>query len=509
MHTAARLVAASWTALVLVASPAASAAPRAAIGERFPRAAPSEMGVDAEKLLGLFRYLAREQKAVQDILVVKGGKVVLEAHAWPHRADGKRQVYSVTKSVTSTLVGMAIADGAFRGTDERLTELFPGREMENLGERKQRMTLGDLLSMQSGLEWIERDDYVSQDDSRTYMLQSEDPTQYVLDRPMREEPGISFTYSTGDSQILGAALQARTGKTAEAYAREKLFGPMKITDVHWWKDRTGTSFGGFGLFLRPEDMAKLGQLFLDQGRWNGAQLVPAPWVAAATSQKARVAQQSEAAGYGYQWWLNRAGGFSARGLGGQYVYVIPALDLVVVFCSELANEDAGVPPLLMDLYVLPAARGGGSPRADEALREGVAAFERKPEPQPPALPASLGAIDGARYEWPGNTIVVTFPATGEVLVDWTFAGRSHPNRIGVDGVPRLSELEDVGPFPGKNAFFAVGGFDGEALTFRMSGLAGWPEHRFRLELGADELHLTMRDAFSGRVLLDQRAARVR
>ena len=203
---------------------------------------------------------------MDSVLVTRHGRIVLEASYAPFRAGLKHRVYSVTKSVVSTLVGMALGDGLLDTPDRRVVDFFADRTIANLDDAKKAITVRDLLDMTSGLTWQEG--LSGGAESYFAMERSPDWQQFILDHPMAAAPGTHFYYSSGNNHLLSAILSKVTGRSAHDYAREKLFGPLGIDDVLWRADPQGISGGGAGLYLQPRDMAKIGYLWLRGGVWK-------------------------------------------------------------------------------------------------------------------------------------------------------------------------------------------------------------------------------------------------
>jgi CubicO group peptidase (beta-lactamase class C family) len=201
------------------------------------------------------------------------------------------------------------------------------------------------------------------------MRQTGDWVQYMLDLPMAEEPGTHFEYCNGGSFLLSAILQETTGRTALEYAGERLFGPLGISDVTWLANPQGISVGWGEVRMRPHDMLKIGYLYLNEGRWEGEQIVPVEWVAASTRRHIDGTLQD---GYGYQWWIAEPDVYMALGYSGQYILVAPELDMVVVFTSQLAERDFYLPQQLFERYIRPAVK---SPDPLPENAEGVALLQ--------------------------------------------------------------------------------------------------------------------------------------
>ena len=312
---------------------------------------PEEQGMDASKLNALPDRIDSLGLAIESVVVVRNGYIVLEDYPrLPYDKDVPHIVHSVTKSFVSALIGIAIREGFLDGIDQRMVDLFPDRDIANLDSRKESVTLENILTMKVGLEWDEwryaytdpRNDYIK-------AIRSSDPVQYVLDVPMMEDPGVRWNYNGGTSHLLSALVSESTGQDTLAFAREHLFGPLGITDVKWDRDQHGIYYGGGGLYLTPRDMAKFGYLYLHNGNWDGKQVVPEDFVAEATKTHSIL---SGSRGYGYQsWWTYPQDGvYYAAGLLGQRIYVIPELDLVVVFTANMPENSQLEPSLRALLF---------------------------------------------------------------------------------------------------------------------------------------------------------------
>jgi CubicO group peptidase (beta-lactamase class C family) len=234
--------------------------------------------------------------------------------------------------------------------------------------------------MTTGLDC--RDSYLYGWHGLREMRSQDDWVQYVLDLPMVAEPGTSFEYCNGASYLLSAIVQESTGMTALEYAQENLFGPLGITDLAWPSSPQGISIGWGELWMKPQDLAKIGYLYLQDGRWAGRQVVPSDWVVASTAKRTDATLQG---GYGYQWWIDDSGRYyMALGYAGQFVFVLPELDMVVVFVSDLADRDFYVPQELLTEYILRAVRPHTSlpanPCGMEMLQAEVEALKKRNSP---------------------------------------------------------------------------------------------------------------------------------
>lgn len=283
--------------------------------------------MDAMVLDGARRYAFQPEKHTQGVVVVRHGVIVAEWYEDGRDAASFATSWSVAKSFTSALIGIAVDEGLLSGVGQRLADVFP----EWRGTSKEAITLRDVLWMSSGLAWDE--DYTPDDlsDIIQMIVSERDHVAYAASRPLAVEPGTRFNYSSGDTMLLSGLLEAVTGGTAEEYARRKLFEPIGMGPVEWWQDASGHTVTYCCLDTPTRELARFGLLYLHVGNWDGTQVVPREWVTASTSPSATYD------GYGYQWWLNGRTNdalpgdvFSAEGHDGQFVYVIPSRDLVVV-----------------------------------------------------------------------------------------------------------------------------------------------------------------------------------
>lgn len=273
--------------------------------------------------------------------------------------DVKHDLRSISKSVTALILGIAIGKGQIAGIDQAVLPLLP--EYSDLRTpEKDRITIRDLLTMSQGLAWNEDLPYSNPLNTEIQMDLAADPVRFTLSRPVETPPGAVFNYSGGSAMIIGRLLRKATGQPLDALARETLFTPLGITDFEWDPVASGEPAAASGLRLRPRDTAKIGQLVLDHGAWHGRQIVPADWIAAsiAPSINAR-----DLWFYGFQFWLGRSlvhgkevDWAAGVGYGGQRLFIVPALDLVVLVHAGLyhSSSQGQVPLSILNRFVLPA-----------------------------------------------------------------------------------------------------------------------------------------------------------
>jgi CubicO group peptidase (beta-lactamase class C family) len=288
-------------------------------------AAPEEFGLDAGLLAQAGDQLPFELPHHSALLVVRSGRLVFERYYGDQDADRPLNVRSVTKSMISALIGIALDEGLIVDLDQPLGELIPDRIPTNADPVTPTITVRHLLTMTAGWAWDIGADYFT-------VINSPDWAEMTLSLPVIYEPGTFYAYNTGGSHLLSVILQEVSGEKAVDFAEDRLLRYVGIERRPWVESPQGESSGGFGLFLTPREMAKLGYLFLREGRWDDRQLVPADYARAATSLQS-AGDATGLAAYGFQWWVTNVYGlpaYFALGYGSQYVYVVPDLDLIVV-----------------------------------------------------------------------------------------------------------------------------------------------------------------------------------
>jgi CubicO group peptidase (beta-lactamase class C family) len=325
---------------------------------RYPEAAAH--GMDAGALERAFSE-ARDIEGIRTLLVQREGVLIAEEYFHGSRPDSLYQVWSVTKSIVSVLTGIALDRGDLTGLDQTLAE-YLAPIVDSIPDDKGRITVRDLLTMTCGLEWHELDG----GDQYSTWIHSPDMIQYVIDLPWVSPPGRTFHYHTGCTHLLAVLVAEATGTPLLDFAREHLFGPVGIEESDWWTDEREYYTGGMGLYLRPADMVKLGELMLREGVWNGAPVIPADWVRASTAAQVSTGNAVPfGPEYGYLWWVGHDDGrdfYFANGYAGQFILVVPELDLVATATStwrgmtwnEAGAQWSAVISVIVD-GVLPAA----------------------------------------------------------------------------------------------------------------------------------------------------------
>jgi len=254
---------------------------------------------------------------------------------------------SVTKSITSILFGIALDLNEDYNVSNKAMPLLTGYDTDFLDKRKQNISIEDLLTMRSGLQWNEETDHNDTTNDCFRLESSDNWIEYVLSKPMDTIPGKSFVYNGGGTVLLGKIVRTITGKRIDDWAEEKLFEPLGITDYYWKETPDGEIDTEGGLYLKAEDLAKIGSLFLNKGKWNDNQIVSESWVTTSTSPQIKDVKPEwrRNMGYGYQWWIpeytndGKTSIYAANGYGGQYLMIAPEYHLIIVFNGWNINEE--------------------------------------------------------------------------------------------------------------------------------------------------------------------------
>lgn len=302
---------------------------------------PSGVGMNEAKIDAVYRDFFSEEHLplARSLLIIKDGQLVAEAYCNnPADRDRISNIKSATKSITSILTGIALDKKLLDSVNETVYQVIP--EYFDLNLEKRSITLDDVLTMQTGLDWN------NDKDTRPLITGKEKSSlSMVLDKDLVFKPGTDFLYTDGNPQLLSGMITARSGKSLADFANENLFGKMGINDFYWEQHPDGLNFGAVALYLRPRDFARFGLLCLQNGNFDGTQIVSAAWMQTAT--QAHTIGDSNIP-YGYYWWMRpEYGAYTAIGHGGQFVYVVPGANLAIVMTSDpYAGEYDGLATLL-------------------------------------------------------------------------------------------------------------------------------------------------------------------
>jgi len=359
-----------------------------------PRSAPEAQGIPSSAIAAFVKAVAGLHD-LHSFMLLRHGTVVAEGWWQPYRAERRHMLFSLSKSFTSTAVGLAVAEGRLSVADPLLS-LFPEAAPRKISPNLAAMQVRHLLSMSSGHD----------QDTTDRMIRARNPVKAFLALEVEHAPGTHFVYNSGASYVLAAIVQKLTGQTLVEYLTPRLFEPLGIEGA-WWESHpvSGVNFGGWGLNVKTEEIARFGQLYLQNGLWEGKQLLPADWVREATfKQVANDANESIdwKQGYGYQFWRCQHNAYRGDGAFGQYCLVMPEQDAVLAMTGGLPEMQ---PPLTAVWeHLLPAMQSVPLP-ADEASAGELAASLRKLALNPPAagtIPAAAAHFSGKTYTFGKN-----------------------------------------------------------------------------------------------------------
>lgn len=373
-----------YAAVVALTFAAQATVAQPTVAKRWPISSPGKLGLDRDALARLDAEIASGKYGNTDsMLVIRHGQIAwdraykhdydkiygeqahipgaLNAHdfggpynyfnPWWHPFYHRGELHalqSVTKTVTSVVIGVAVTRGDFPSIDTPVLRYFDAAKVDNVDDRKRRLTIRHLLTMTAGLDWNEGLPYQDPKNTAVVMESSMDWVSYVIGRPMSEEPGVRFNYNSGATEILAYIFERATGQDIEEYAAKYLFAPLGITDYFWKRTPLGLSDTEGGLYLERHDLAKIAYLFLKNGVYAGKQIVNPAWVKESLTPAVTVSTASGAK-YGFMWWMYPYGkddprlAFAGSGFGGQKPIAIPAYDLVLVFTGWNILGEKGLP----------------------------------------------------------------------------------------------------------------------------------------------------------------------
>jgi CubicO group peptidase (beta-lactamase class C family) len=346
---------------------------RSSAGEPLPRRSPAELGISPVAIQAFVEAADREVDTMHSFMILRHGMVAAEAWWAPETPDKAHVLHSLSKSFTSTAVGLAIAEGKL-SLDDPVTKFFPGDVPAEPSEHLRAMTVRHLLTMATGHE------------SEPKFVSGRPWTASFLAHPVTKSPGSLFLYNSPATYLCAAIVSKVTGEDLVDYLKPRLFAPLGIDDPAWMHSPEGIATGGWGLQLKTEDIARFGQLYLQKGKWNGQQILPESWAAQATSRQVETAPQMKgdwAEGYGFQFWRCRHGAYRGDGAFGQFCLVLPEHDAVIVMTADTKDMQAQLD--LVWKHLLPGFEKDPlppAPEAEEALRKQLASLRVSPDHVP-------------------------------------------------------------------------------------------------------------------------------
>ena len=438
-----------WIAIAVVFALLASAGTSVSAGAQqadwptrgWHRSSPEAQGMDSKVLAEAFDEIRRRKIPIHSLTIVRNGYLVLDAYFWPFQDNLLHDTASVTKSVTSTLIGVAVGQRGLSGVTQPVTAVLGAPSIANLDSRKERLTVEHLLTMTSGLDCHQRQGEIT----LTQMRESPNWVRFMLDLPMVADPGGVYEYCSGGMHLLSGIITKATGVSAFDFAQRTLFAPLGISQAAWPSDAQGISHGWGDLHLQPRDMAKIGYFWLRGGQWENRQLVPADWMRAAVQVHSHPGS-SPGTGYGYGLWIypdRSPPVFEGLGRGGQRISVAPAKNLVVVFTGgEFEPGDIGnfIGRAIKSDRALPKDSAGEA-RLATALR----AATRPPAARPVSTAPPLAkVISGRTYALDTNPLglmsfSLTFSRGATAQLHLELIDRlDGPRPVGLDDAPRVS-----------------------------------------------------------------------
>ncbi len=325
-----------------------SAARASVLRVTLPRSAPEDQGLSSAALDAFVAALDASEQEIQTVMLLRHGHVVLEEEWSPYRLADPHLLFSVSKSFTSTAVGLAI-DAGLLSLDDKVISFFDADELpETISDNLAAMTVWHLLTMTTG----------HSQDTVEALSRDRRMVKIFLGLDVEHEPGTVFVYNTGATYMLSAILQRLAGENLLEYLRPRLFEPLGITEATWQVSREGITVGGWGLSINTESLARFGQLLLQRGVWKGKQLVPAEWIEAATSKQVANDNQDNPdwkQGYGFQFWRGRHNTYRGDGAFGQFCLIFPEYDAALIATSATFDMQA-ILNTIWD-HLLPALEG--------------------------------------------------------------------------------------------------------------------------------------------------------
>ncbi|MBM3296264.1 MAG: serine hydrolase, partial [Candidatus Aminicenantes bacterium] len=435
------------------------------------------------------------------LMLIRNGYALLDASFYPYDGKAVHDVASVSKSVMTTLIGIAADQGRFRLDDPALS-FFPERKIANRDAAKERITVRHLAGMASGL------DCTAANDEQTLheMERTEDFVRFILDRRMIFEPGARFVYCSPGMHLLSAILQRATGMTSLEFARRHLFEPLGIRDVIWPADPQGVNHGWGDIKLHPRDMARIGLLWLNKGRWEDKQVVSAEWVEASVKRQVKTGRNDD---YGYGWWITDPdGAYAAIGRGGQRIQVWPSINAMLVMTGGGVDID-DIEPFFEQAFTGLTAPLPANPAGVARLNAALAAVRHPPAAKPVAsLPAIAAKISGRTYVFEANPLNIeemglVFSGPSEAAMTITHdGGRKESWPVGLDGVYRFSK----GPYDLPQGLRG-GWADERTFAAEYDNIANNDHIMLRLTFAGDRLTVESRETahelsfrFEGRVV---------
>lgn len=451
---------------------------------------PEDVGMDSRELTRMLTRVSELELDLHGLIMVRNGRVFLECYPHPYSPTDLHNVKSVSKSIMSAMVGIALEEGIIESLDETVYDYFPQYFTEDMDPRKKAITLRHLLTMTSGLELDENGPITG------LIFNSDDWIAATLGRPLVEDPGTTYNYSTALSHIMSGVLTEAGGHGLLQLCEKYLFGPLGISQARWRQGPKGYYVGGAELFLTPRDLARFGMLYLNNGQWNGRSLVSKAWVVESTSGHVSIPGSNQR--YGYWWYVNDEGFINAIGWGGQGISYHPETNIVSVTTS--ANHQTG--HILfgdLDTSTISDAPHQPNPEAYNELKRTIDGLEH-PEPRPVSMPSGAATgFSGRTYRLDPNPRYrsVSFDLTGgdeAMMRVGSLTGDTYDLVVGLDGLYRVTDVGDFGRMPGGSRVATRGEWIEDGTFVMDLHEMGSPTHwEIRVRFEGDRIEMSIVD----------------
>jgi CubicO group peptidase (beta-lactamase class C family) len=465
---------------------------------------PEDQGMDSSALARL--VTAGVNGSYDSLLIVRHGRLVVEAYYAPYTGDIPHQMFSSTKGVIGTLLGMVYKDGLLDRLDHPVLDFFTDREIANVDEKKKAITIQDLLDMTSGFDWDQGFEGGGKEQSDRDKNDSSNWTQFILDRPMAHPPGEVFYYNNGNPDLVSAIITKLTGRVAEDYARQRLFNPLGIDDWHWDRDPQFLTVGEGMLYLQPRDAAKLGYLYLHHGEWDGRQLLPNGWADVLSHRLVNMhaSWDAELSYSNFLWVFPDRRVYMFNGKNGQYIFVFPDQDIVAVTTARKNPSMKG----FIDAVAATVKSASALPPNPDAAEQLAIAIKDAATEKPTAIgptSAIASAVSGKTYKFSEGSLTLYLNGVRPHLEferyyhDPLIPSVKYNVPIGLDGFyrkgqPMIAGYNAIFPGHNPNEIPVAKGRWADAQTFVIdTQVLGYGEQR-RLTLSFDGAKLNLRVA---------------
>ncbi len=355
------------------------------------KSTPEKMGMDSEKLVKILDKI--ESSSIDSVTIIRNGYLVLDAYNYPYQPGRLHAILSCTKSITSSLIGIAIDQKFIQGVETPILGFFPNEMIHVNPDEKKHITLHHALTMTTGIDF--QDSHLYRWKNLKKLYQTKNWENFVLNQPMKHAPGVNYEYSNITSFLLSAILQTATEKKVSEFADEYFFGKLGIDHYIWNEHSSGINFGYGSIRMNNLDLAKIGYLYLNNGRWENEQIISNQWIKESTSSHVKNIKNGcgDVYDYGYQWWVKTENLLSAQGKGGQYIIIDKKNNLVVVFTSSFPDRFGCKPEKLFSTHIVPSIISNAeiveNPAALKALQEKTQALSGSLTVEPEAVPIPI------------------------------------------------------------------------------------------------------------------------